>query len=127
MQTNKRKRVLVLVLSLLFTFVCGGITLLFTPVQTARAIAITEEEAITSEYVDSLRYGYNVAGGRALCDDGLKISSPILKPMSEGLYKHVAKFEINSKTNAGNYIADSAVGIAKQSGTILSGGISAQV
>lgn len=87
------------------------------------AYSIDVEEACT-ENVDNLRYGYNVTGGNALYDDGLMISHPILKPMSEGLYKYVSRSDA-TKTEASNYITTSAVEIAKQSSKLTTGGIEA--
>ena len=81
----------------------------------------------TSDYVDNLRYGFNVTAGKALCDDGLNIANPILKPIEKGLYEHISKNESNTKTEAGNFISDSAIGIATKTGKIYSGGIEANV
>jgi len=89
--------------------------------------AIIDETEANSDYVDNLRYGFNVTSGNALCDDGLNIANPILKPISEGLYKYISKNESNTKTVAGNYISDSIVGIASESGQIYSGGIGALI
>ena len=91
------------------------------------AIDITLDEAY-SEQVDNLRYGYNVTAGKALSDDALLTTAPILKPINEGLYKYISKSESTStKVEAGNTVTSSAIGISEKVGSIISGGISSSV
>ena len=119
------KKVLIVSMFSVFTF----LSFVLTSGNGISVLANTEidiEEA-KGDYVDNLRFGYNVTGGNAICDDGLNISNPILKPFKEGLYKYVSKKESNTKTEAGNFVSDSAVGIATESGIIYSGGIEAKV
>ena len=87
---------------------------------------IDENEA-NSDYVDNLRYGFNVTAGKTICDDGLNIANPILESIENGLLQYITKNESNTKTEAGNFISDSAIGIAEQSGKIYSGGINAKI
>ena len=126
MKNVLKKKVSVIFSLILVAIVCGICFCVNPSAKTAYAVSITQEESQT-ENVESLRYGYNVTAGRPLCDDGLVTSAPILKPLSEGLYKYISKFENNGKTVAGNYIAYDALSIAKQSGTVLSGGVDANI
>ena len=119
---NKESIAKVCVLLIFAVIVCMVYFCININSNTAYAVSITEEESET-ENVDSLRYGYNVTAGKPLCDDGLVTSAPILKPLSEGLYKYISKYENNGKTVAGNYIAYDALSIAKQSGSNLSGSV----
>ena len=91
-----------------------------------KAVDISLEESYL-EAVDNLRYGYNVAGGKSLCDDALLTSAPILKPISDGLYKYVSKHESGSKTETGNHVTNTAVGISEKTGSVLSGGLNLNV
>lgn len=92
----------------------------------AEEVKISKDEAKT-ENVDLLRYGYNVTAGKAICDDGLQLAYPILEDIDIELYNYIKKFENNTKTTAGNYTANSAVALAQQSGSLLSGGIEAKI
>lgn len=75
-----------------------------------------------------MRYGYNVTAGKALSDDALLTTAPILKPINEGLYKYISKSESTStKVEAGNTVTSSAIGISEKVGSIISGGISSSV
>ena len=88
-----------------------------------QASALTLDIEDINDYADSLRYGYNVAGGSPLLGGNqVKKSAPILDKLENGLYKYVLRSDTNlPPTSAGNFVSTSAIGIAGQSGRVLSG------
>ena len=94
-------------------------------VVTVEASSITQAEAQTAA-VNNLRYGYNVASGRPLYDSGLQKASPILKPISEDLYKYIVK-DTATKSVSGGVSSESAQGMAKEMSTLIDVGVNANV
>lgn len=122
---NNTKRKSIILISL-FIVVCAVVLCAVFGVNSVYAVTVSLEEA-DAENVDSMRYGYNVTAGRPLFDEGLVRKAPILKPMSEGLYKHIDKEENNGKTDGGSETGYSAIEIAQKSASALSGGVSTNI
>ena len=121
---SKMMAIVALFMMAIISFSFGFGLIGYSKVSKAASITPIEGEC---DYVDALRYGYNVTAGKPIYDDGLNIANPILEPISERLYAYIAKTEMNTKTESGHHVETSAVSIAKQLTTNTTGGIEAKV
>ena len=116
------KKIMTITISFMLLFMIAVLNFNFKIVNASSGLISNDTDA--TQYIG---YGYNVAGGKAICDpDALNLNSPILNMDNEELQKAIKVFN-SSKTTYLSNTSSSVTEIAEEYGQIMSGDLGLSV